>query len=149
MRLEQLIPLPLRNIYDNCKALQSPICKKDREEKIKEITKDIFRILIAIPLASLAFVNNDKARMIASVICMVLLPESMAISLTGLLGYASIVLLVHGIATVNLGVVGVGSLCLAAGYLISENYKYVSKDGNSIEDALLNPISVRFAKAFV
>lgn len=150
MRLEQLLPLPILNIYENCKSLKSVATTYKREQVIKEITLDIFRILIAIPLASISMLNGPRTgRLLISAICYVCLPESMAIALSGTLTILSVALVIHSVATLQIVVLSVGALLFAGAYLCSENYNFLSKEGNSLEDFLLDPISTRIAKAFV
>jgi hypothetical protein len=156
MRLSELLPQPIRNIYQNYQQLNDTgITPERRVETIQKISKDCFRLLLILPIAgctyalALASEKNPK-------ISLILVPFFIASS--AIYTAANMLLLAGGIGCISVNglILSITNKCIwTAGAAIgfglmaafcSEKYENCN---NSLENRLITPLSNKFAGVFI
>lgn len=152
MRLSELIPQPFRNIYNCSRDLQKPeITVEERTKAIQSIAKDVFRLLLAIPMITIGTVLAPIpfAGLAFGFICMAISPSSLMLNTAALSAFLATVCLVSAVATVSFPALGAAVLFGVIAYAASENYRMFEGKWFSLEDRLITPLSNQLAEAFI
>ncbi|MBA2369611.1 MAG: hypothetical protein H0V82_11390 [Candidatus Protochlamydia sp.] len=158
MRLSELLPQPIRNIYHNYQQLNDPLITAERrEETIQNISKDCFRLLLVLPMAvysKVMYEATEKAnspfwlRMI-TFIPILALPATSMLYFAGGFAIVSIAALTQAIALKSLGMAGLSIGCGVAAAICSEKFETNQNDFLNMEDRLITPLSNQVARVFI
>lgn len=149
MRLADFIPQPFRNIYDNSVQLQKPVISYEEQVfLVEKIVKDIFRLLLIIPLVGTTVaLSGLEASPFVNLGLLIILPQSQLLALATMSLIASTALIIHTIASSSFvsltGAVVFGFIA----YFASEKYERVML--YSIENYLITPLSAKLAEMLV
>ena len=159
MRLSELLPQPVRNIYQNCQLLKDPaITAENRAGAIQKISKDCFRLLLILPLAAYSTILSQAfekanspfwARMLFKIPCIAISPAANMLYLAVGGACLSVASLIQAIATKSLGFAGLSIVSGLAAALCSEKYETTTFDAINLEDRLITPLSNQMARVFI
>ena len=135
--LPKLLPQPLRSICRNALDIKNQnFTRGTREEKVKAISKDCFRLLLAMALGSLIWfrpapvlsrIHWDRFRTIIFLGIFAISPSSSMLLGAGCLAYLSGTSLRCAYAKKSLADLGGAIFTGMIANLLSENYKYYEK----------------------
>lgn len=160
MRLSELLPQPVRNIFQNYQHLKDPaITPESRIDTIQKISKDCFRLLLILPVAvysHMLYQAAEKAnspllvRLVLRIPCFAVSPAANLLHLAGLGAFVSVANLIHAIAIKSVLLAGFSvAFGLLAAYC-SEKYECIGSDHPlNWEDSLIAPLSNQLARVFI
>ncbi len=149
MRISELMPRPFRNIYSNYNALQNPLTLSQRSEKIQNITKDVFRIILIIPLGisiiAVTFSSTpEPIKLLFTAALLILSAPSTLLTGSALSGICSIYYLVAAVAKKSFGELAASVIFGIFTVIGSEIY-----DRYLPNDFILDPLSNRVSRIIV
>ena len=148
MRLIGLVPQPFRNIIKDYQELQNPhITLLERTNKIQNIVKNIFRILLVVSYLAIAFPAIEQNQKNFTALLLFISPAAGLFALATLCSCEASVLLVNAILQRSLPSLGEAILMGIVAIVASE----CSEDFpiKILEDYIITPLSNQVAKAFI
>lgn len=144
MHLKELLPKPFRNIiscYDNLK--DPAITRNEREKNIQDIVKDVFRMLLVLPLVAFIDVDLGLPQVVVSIL---ISPPATMLSASACCAIVIPYLLVDAVAKRSFPHFGLSVALGFVGFYASETYdRYIP----SFENYLIAPLSNQVARAFI